>query len=348
VIPSGPYRWQKVKQGIRDFWEGAELVRGTLTWIRRKAPRFGWFLARVAAAVGLLYIARELEEGELKVDQAGVIAGLFILALIAVSLGPGFGQTLLQRLAKVSVGPVGLELVEEAQKAAASSPSDEGEASASISMQELRLQFERKLSYIANDQLATGDTPRFVTIGSLRHDGFITEAEERTLARVMVLRTVDLETLPADEREAFTEAARKVVLNIRASVLHGHVRKLVKEELVRRKDRPGWKRIEVAGSPRNNLVVQKGEESFYLRPVFTTSSNSRLLAKAHVELLKKRPQKADKRIIVVPRTFNVKDDELEPEPDPETANKTSDAAIVTTDQLIGYLLGEDAPAGGAI
>jgi hypothetical protein len=313
-------RWAKLKQRLRDRWAKSADLRRVVSWLGRQLFRLTWIAIRVAAALALLYLAREVNRGHLETDEALVAAGLVLAALAALSLTPRLGRGLFTRLSKLNVGPFALELINDAREAATKAPGEdptgEGEA---VSMQALRLRWEFKLSYIANNLLDRDGAPRFVTIGSLAYDGFISEAEERTLAGIMVLRNEDLAELPIAERDEFLKAASQVVGNIRASVLNGYVRTILKQL-------DGWRVTEIARTPRNDLLVERDSAKFFVAAVLAESQRGGVFERTRKRLPGDGPP-GSTALIVVPHTF--RPDQLKEDGEPPL--------VVNTDRLRPFL-----------
>src|ERR1700709_1152297 len=80
----------------------------------------------------------------------------------------------------------------------------------------LRLELERKMSYIAPHLLSYAERrDAFVTIGGLRYDEYITDDEARAASWLLTLRDEELDTLPANSRAAYLRNAEKVVESLR-------------------------------------------------------------------------------------------------------------------------------------
>jgi hypothetical protein len=197
--------------------------------------------------------------------------------------------------------PVAPETVEDAKVAAAEGGSDERGAdpddgdAVPDDLLGLRLKLEAKLSYIAKVLLRPEDCKcaTFVTIGSLKHDGFLTDREARTATQVLTLRDEELDTLPPRMRREFLRSASTVVGNIRASVFYGLVRVALKEN--------GWEIEEIPATKRRpDLLVQKGEQAYRVVPRFVTKKRSERIDKVKRRLRNHKDEApGSKRGIVV-------------------------------------------------
>ncbi len=160
----------------------------------------------------------------------------------------------------------------------------------------LRLELERKMSYIAKHLLSCGDRrDAFVTIGGLRDDGYITEDEARTASWILTLRDEELDTLPTGPRAAFLRNAEKVVASLRMSVFYSLVPKLL--------ERNGWSVEQISTKrKRPDFHAIKGERQFRIVPRFAMKKASPILEKemSRLEEFTGTKSKRGRVVIVVP------------------------------------------------
>jgi hypothetical protein len=281
---------------------------------------------RFGLAVVLIALVVAIAMDDFEADEAGVAAGLVVLAAIVAIMRPSDWRGLIARLKKAKVGPVDLELgVEEAKEAARgaliseveepdtsepdqepalelelideSAPkSDEDEEVTNLLA--LRLKLEAKLTYIAKWLLGDEADGRasFVTVGSLHYDGYLTDEEAHTATRVLMIRDEELEAVAAAEAREFRTAADKVVSNIRASVFFGMVRKRLRAE--------GWEvdLLEESAKRRPDLLATKAEIKCRVAPRFAMRTDSAQLEKTLNRLANTAAGEADvqRRVVVIP------------------------------------------------
>jgi hypothetical protein len=175
----------------------------------------------------LLIVAIVALVGAVESPAAGIAVGTLLLVAVTLALGPRGLQNIVQRLHEVSVGKLTVKLgdtaVSDAHAASAEVANldeiEDGETNTGIV--DLRLKLQKKLAYIAKDLLPQVDDrsePTFVTLGSLAEDGYISEAQARTLDRLSILSAEVLQLAPASECEAFVADAQDVVRGLRATV----------------------------------------------------------------------------------------------------------------------------------
>lgn len=237
-------------------------------------------LVFVAGTVALIVL---IASRELTTTEAWTIVGLGALGGAVAICRTRFARMLLDRLSKVTVGPVTLEVLQKKVSAVAEeSPKEElAEASRpSVDVIDLRLKLERKLAYIAQKMLDDRNgAPRYVTIGSLAHDGYLDRDQARVASSLMTLRQEDLDVLPAQDRKQFLESADKLVAGIRATVF----REMVKRDL----ESDHWIVDELPlgeDQARADYRAQKDELAYRIAPVFSTDKSSRLLNVARSRL----------------------------------------------------------------
>ncbi len=203
----------------------------------------------------------------------------------------------------VKISKDGVEFPEAAIKDAASAAREvSGEADDSVAdepvedMLTLRLELERKMSYIAKHLLSYGDRrDAFVTIGGLRGDGYITEDEARTASWILTLRDEELDTLLPGPRGAFLRNAEKVVDSLRMSVFYSLVPRLL--------ERNGWSVEQIPTKRRRpDFHAVKGEQQFRVVPRFAMKRSSPILEKEmrRLEKFTGAESKRGQVIIVVP------------------------------------------------
>lgn len=314
ALPAGAEVWDVARRWAR--WVGRSLIQ----------------IARLAFALLLILLADRVVAGDVTVDEALAVAGLSLAALAAFALTPGLGRDLFKRVSKISVGPIALEVFEEAALTPAKTTEDSDNAERRPeSVLALRLKIERKLTYVAKHVLDEGGNPTFLTVGSLRYDKLLPRKEADLVNQLMTLRDEDIAELSPAERDKFFAAADKIARNIRASVLHCLVRKILREPGEADAQRlNGWKidKVKRKGA-RDDFVAAKGEEKVRIASVFATDEESDLLAAAKKRLAPDAEGESSykRRIIVLPHQSRSK---IELDADP---------AVVTADQLVDVLCG---------
>jgi hypothetical protein len=241
---------------------------------------------------------------------AAILAVAFFVFVVTVRAWKGQLPTKVSKDGFEYVDPAVLDDAEEAAQQMPTAEQDQDETQETPdSVVELRLKLEEKLSYIAKFMLSDEDCcVTFLTIGSMKSDGYITEQEAHTLIQVMTLRDEELKTLPEGERVRLLHNAHTVVKNIRASVFYGLVWEVFKankweiEPIPTRRKRP-------------DLHVVKGDEKYRIVPRFAMAKSSSILPK-ELRRLKKYAGEKSKRgrtLVVVP---DRSDSPLDPEGDP--------------------------------
>jgi hypothetical protein len=288
-----------MKSTLRLWW------KGLLRW-----PLF----RRLAVAVPLLGLAFWVIAADLSADRAWPVAAFLLIGLLVLVVPTEAWQRFLSRIENAQIGPLGLGLRQEVEKAAEiAPPSDMGEGAEDESGEkaqtvfDLRMQLEWRLTFIAKHLLGTVDRVTFVTIGSLLFDGYLTKAEARTAAGIMMARDEELKQLPEAERQKFITDAQTFLDGLRASVFWGRV----KQELQGRGDIEGSdlfvERVKGTGG-RNDLLADGTGEDTRVIPILALNPDSKKVVEA-VEPIEKgdlpRP-KTKRQIIVVPDTSRSK------------------------------------------
>jgi hypothetical protein len=291
----------------------------------RAKPLLGylWLFARIVLAIMLVVLADRIAAGRISTSAAVAVAGLTVAAVFVLALTPRLGRALAQRIAKVSLGPLAFEVFKAAQKTMPSMPTEDPERRERrvTSILALRLKIERKLTYIAKQVLDNNGHPTFLTIGSLKYDGYLPESDADVLNRLMTLRDEDLSELPPREQDEFLAITDKIARNIRASVLNGLVRKSLEGS--------GWNVSEIprGADKRPDLDAEKHEYRCRIAPVFATDEESSLLDRA-IERLSPATEGEDRyalRAIVLPHNSN------------SPKNRPGDPAVLTTDEFLEIL-----------
>jgi len=241
---------------------------------------------------------------------AAILAVVFFVFVITVRAWNGQLPTKVSKDGFEYVDPAVVDGVEEAAQQMPTAEQDRDEPKGTPdSVIELRLKLEEKLAYIAKFVLSDEECcVTYLTIGSMKSDGYITEQEAQTLIQVMTLRDEELNTLPEGERMRLLRNAHTVVKNIRASVFYG----LVSEIFEANK----WK-IEPIPTKRKrpDLHVVKGGEQYRIVPRYAMAKSSSILPK-ELRRLKKFAGSKSKRgrtLVVVPDRSRSK---LDPGGDP--------------------------------
>ena len=245
-------------------------------------PRAVWIAVRVTALALLLATGTLLAIGLVDSDEGLAILVVFGVAALVVVATPEMARSLASRVQKVSIGPLAVELLGEAKSAAdeanlvtdpALVPSDnaDDEDDPVLDLVELRLKLEAKLTYIAQHVLGARGDIDYVTIGSLRRDRLITTAQARTAAQVLTLDEGQFANLDRGQQRAFLQDASAFTRNMRAQVLHAHVRRLLQQyaDEVHDIDRGPGKRVD--------FRVRKNERWLRVAVTFALSWESKAL-----------------------------------------------------------------------
>lgn len=174
----------------------------------------------------------------------------------------------------------------------------------------LRLRLEAKLTYIAKHMLAAEDCcATYVTVGSLRVDGYITDREAETLSQVLTMRDDLLDASPVGQRSEFLRDANNVVKNIRASVFYALVQKMLESN--------GWEPEPILTKrKRADFHATRGNDrQFRVVPRFATDEKSSILSREleRLEAFSGERSIRGRTLIVVPDRSR---SELDPEGDP--------------------------------
>jgi hypothetical protein len=306
----------------------AELLdggRGVTAWVGRSLVQ----IARVLFGVGLLVLAQRVLVGAVDSKEALAVAGLALAAVAAFALSPRVARRLADRVSKISVGPVALEVVEAARQAPSTKGLDDSERDERQvrSVLDLRLKIERKLAYVAKHLLDTDGNPTFLTVGSLKYDKLLPDSEADVVNQLMTLRDEDLNELPPLARDRFFAGADKIARSIRASVLFCFVSKELREATGEGMPLHGWEITEIARREDQRPDLLAGKEGTKLRiaSVFATDVDSKIFEAARKRLAPGGEDRRDeyaRTVIVLPHRS---ERPLDPAGDP---------VVVTTDQLV--------------
>ncbi len=242
----------------------------------------------VRLLVGLPFIALALAVIAIGLpsDRAWPVAAFLLIGIIVLVVPVDAWQKFLSSVERAQIGPLSFGLRQHVEKAAKiAPPSDKGEGVAdeptedAQSVFELRMQLEWKLAFIAKHLLAGRNGTTFVTIGSLKFDGYLTDSEARTATGIMLARDEELRELPASERRKFISEAQEFLDGLRTSVFWGRI----KRELEGKDDEgaPNLLRESVRGTGgRNDLLADYNGVSTRIVPVLALNRESSNLKKA--------------------------------------------------------------------
>lgn len=260
----------------------AERGRGTSATARESALR------RLPWAAPFILLALVVAFDRLSSDQAWPVAALVLIGVVILIVPTEIWQKMIDRVEEAKFGPVSLGLRREVEDAAMYvPPSDKGEGvdeptEGVRNIIDLRMRLEWKLVYVAKHLLAQGGEATYVTVGSLRFDGYLSDAEARTAIGILSTRDEELDDLSDTEREKFLDEAQEFVDSIRASVFWGQVRRVLggqdgdAEDLIR-------KEIPSSGSRRDLLAGADGKECRVV-PTLALKADSRILQRAEDRL----------------------------------------------------------------
>jgi hypothetical protein len=312
---------------------------GSVWWERLAAVLARPLVAILAIATAVLYLGDDID-----LEKAAIVffGGLIV---VAVLMPPRRWKGLADRFESFKLSGFGLGV--EAKRAAAQTPESEAEAPVGDKVDPegvgkaeiddvlaLRLKFEAKLAYIVKHLLneeACGSPrpPEFATVGSLRHDGYLTDDQARLAVGILTVRESDLAQLSASEREKFFKEADDFVTNMRASVFDGMVRKRLRDN--------GWAvsdldRAKKAARP--DISVSPVDDShgprFVVAPTYAMRRGSEILDRARARLgsggADRGRLEAVRRIIVVPNRSEV-----------EPVGEDVDPQVLTLSRLVEAL-----------
>lgn len=293
------------------------MLRGLLSWFltERYTGRFAGkvtpaqrsLVVRLFVGVPFIALAMAVIVIGLSSDRAWPVAAFLLIGSVILVVPTDAWQKLLSSVEKAQIGPFSFGLRQHAEKAALiAPPSDKGEGvedeatEDAQSVFDLRMQLEWKLAFIAKHLLATGSGVTFVTIGSLKFDGYLTEPEARTATGIMLARDEELRELPASERRKFISEAQDFLDGLRTSVFWGRI----KRELEGKDDgAPNLLRDSIPGTGgRNDLRAARNGASTRIVPVLALNSDSTNLKQA-IERLEEGAlpgPETERQLIVVP------------------------------------------------
>lgn len=279
----------------------------------------GLGVAAIALVVGFRAdLGLQLKTGQREYDNTLVVAGFgagFLLLLAGL---------LLHKLKSVSLpGGLSIELGNwtlDAAHAAREAGTDAGEDTPDQDGDPLitqRLAMEAKLAWMAkhfvDPQAGGGTAPLgYLTIGSLRIDGYLTGAQARTALRL----TTMLPTTFGNERKLFVAAAKPFVDNLRASAVYHKTHAILKRICQAHNDEAGsaeaWRVCD--NERRRRLIVYRGKHGPvtiqtvfpypYLRPGPGRESLQKARLVEAVDVLRRRGP----AFVVVPRKVPLDED----------------------------------------
>jgi hypothetical protein len=247
---------------------------------RKRARTTIGLLSLAGLAVAALVLA-----GRIPPDAAlsGILIGAACFAvLLLLALPPGDAKKFFSRVKSLSLGSLGIELRDYARYADELGDSEDPEdGEQPSSLLDLRLGLETKLTYLAKHVLATDPKPKngiptFLTVGSLRHDGYLTDDQAEMAVEILSIRDFELRQLPTAERNVFEAGAGKFVDVVRVEVFSKQVKKALADF--------GWFTLELFPDRpnRRDLLVQSKRSAnsvqHHVIPVFATNKRSKLLA----------------------------------------------------------------------
>lgn len=246
---------------------------------------------------------------ELSSDRAWPVAALLIVGIVVAAVPKDTWKELLSSVENAQFGPVGIALRRDAARAAEIAPeSDKGEGiegdpgDSARSMLDLKLMLEWKLAFVAKHLLAENGAATFLTIGSLKFDGYLTEAEARTAIGILGTREEELNQLPRPDRDIFIEEAQKFVDSVRASVFWGQAKRVL-EGKEGASDEDLFRETLAGAGRRHDLLAGLPDREFRVAPAFAVDVNSEMLVKAR-ERVKAEPTPPERKIVVVPDISN--------------------------------------------
>jgi hypothetical protein len=315
-------QWEKLER----WW----VRKGSLWWERGASLLARPLIAALAVGVGFLYLSKVT-----KMDGAAVIFFGGLVVFVALT-PPRQWKGLADRFESFKFSGFGLGV--EAKRAASQTPESEPEKPAVVGEGQtdesadavtagdvltLRFKFEARFAYMVKhllneekrDQPAP---PDFATIGSLRHDGYLTDTQAQLAAKIQTMREGDLAGLSSAERRKFFEEADDFVTNMRASVFDGMVRKSLREA--------GWDVNDLdraAKAARPDITVSSAGQDrpvrFIVAPTYAMKQDSDILERA-IERLQPGGRDHDRlaaarRLVVVPNRSRAEPTGAEADPE---------------------------------
>lgn len=281
-------------------------------------------IAAIAATVGAAGIAVLVAMGNLTSTTAGFVAlaGLAAIVFGIAALSPKLIKwELFRHVKSVSLGPTAIEL-ELFERASLSASLDSEEiirdsedaTEYSQTLYDLKLRLEAKLTYVAKHVLAPdpyepGNVPTFLTIGSLKTDGYLTDEQAKLAYQILELRESEFRNTTAEDREIILAGANKFVGNVRAEIFASQVLKGFVAQ--------GWdmtRRVYPVTSGRRDLRVgaTNTEVVHHVIPIFTANMKARLAHRATAGVEKRSKARSNgKALIVVPPLSKAKDTVIE-------------------------------------
>jgi hypothetical protein len=244
---------------------------------RHTPPTARLVLARIAITAGVVAAMAAYFAVPLSSAQLGWLLVALLLVLLVCTLRPNDVRDFVSRIQKISGGGLDIELqasnAQAAAQAARTQEPDDSPPAATIT--ELRFKLERKLTYMAGNVLGPivdgRMTSRFITIGSLAYDGYLTNEEALLADTILTTSDWEFRSLPYDQQIALLRDGGKFVANVRAAIFHGYVRR----ELERRYG--AVQRDPATAAPRDSFIVHDGDQAVRYVTVFATKADSSLL-----------------------------------------------------------------------
>jgi hypothetical protein len=280
-----------------------------------RAVRLKRAAARLLLAIPFFVLAGVIAAKALEVDRAWPVGALLLLGVVVAVVPWEAWRTMLANVEKAQVGPISLDLRHDVERAAAiAPPSDRGEGGdespdgEAEGIFELRMRLEWKLAYVGKHLLAVEDKATFLTIGSLRFDGYLTETEARTAIGILSAGEDQVRAMRPSEKDAFLKEAGEFVDSVRASIFWGAVKRRVvgrdhgADSDLYLGDVPG-------GGRRKDILAGEDGREFWIAPAFALDRDSGILEGAveRLETTRKRwGTDFDRRLIVVPDRSNSK------------------------------------------
>lgn len=270
------------------------------------------FAGLASLALAVLVVAGSIESDPALAGGGLAFVGLVVLALTTLSREDA--ERYLGRVKSLTLGGLGIELSDYAALATEGNQTSEDAESTSATEPELastivdlRNRLELKLTYLAKHVLAPNPdpahlVPTFLTIGSLKYDGYLDEQQARIAADIVTMREYELRLLSESERRIFLEGASRFVDTVRISVFAAQVEKEL--EAVGFTVLPA---LRTSKRTRRDLAVQSSGIDdgiqHHVIPVFALTKDSELLTTPGKRLQTEAIAKGKgSRFLVVPPT----------------------------------------------
>lgn len=248
-------------------------------------------------------------------DRAWPVAALLLAGIVIAVVPAATWKEMLANVENAQFGPISVGLRQQLGKAATKAESDAEAGDGDDSdievtgMLDLRMKLEWKLTYVAKHLLAEGGSPTFLTIGSLRYDGYLTEEDAATAAAILTTREEELRELSEKEQKKFLEQGEEFVDGVRAAIFWGQVRRCLWEG--RKPGRSGdlLRDLKPSSGRREDFLAGPAGKEHRVTTAFAIDERSKIIGWALQRLERERAASVggERQIVVVPDISHVKE-----------------------------------------